>query len=67
MGAPAGGAAKRAGRMTIGACFALALAVTAIGLGCLMTIPVSPPDSAMSARVAAWRALTPPSHPAKAP
>jgi hypothetical protein len=53
--------------MTIGACFALALAVTAIGLGCLMTIPVSPPDSAMSARVAAWRALTPPSHPAKAP
>jgi hypothetical protein len=67
MGAPAGGEATRAERMTIRACFALAFAVTVIGLGCMMIIPVSPPDPAMSARVAGWRALTPASRPAKIP
>jgi hypothetical protein len=36
------------------ACVLLALAVTAIGLGCVLFVPVTPPDAAFSARVKAY-------------
>ena len=45
----------RAGRMTLGACIMLALAVVAIGLGFMVLVPVSPPDAAMAARIDVWR------------
>jgi hypothetical protein len=45
------------GRLTLGACLSLAGVAVAIGLVSMLVIPVTPPDAAFSARVAAWRAL----------
>ena len=52
----------RGGRMTLGACVSLALVAVVVGLVAMLLLPVTPPDSAFSARVAAWRNMAAPAH-----
>lgn len=51
--------AVRGGRLTLGACMALAAATVVIGLAIMALLPASPPDAAFAQRTQAWRVLGP--------
>lgn len=53
--------AVRRGRLTLGACMALAAAAIGLGLAIMAVLPPEPPDAAFAARTQAWRVIGRPS------
>jgi hypothetical protein len=51
--------AIRGGRLTLGACMALAAGAVGIGLAIMAVLPPEPPDAAFAARTQAWRVIGP--------
>jgi hypothetical protein len=51
--------AMKGGRLTLGACLALAAATVVIGLLIMALTPLTPPDAAFAARTQAWRIIGP--------